>query len=122
MGNWGVIVQYNYDTYRTEFIRRGLETKEQALEELRAAAHTYVPGKHVVEQWRQVYRFADQESYLVVIKGRLSKWECVLRIAELVSDSNDPAVAERAQMEGGSADDGAAEPTGGPRDRIPPGY
>ena len=122
MGNWGVIVQYNYDTYRTEFIRRGLETKEQALEELRAAVHTYVPSKHVVEQWRQVYRFADQESYLVVIKGRLSKWECVLRIAELVSDSNDPAVAERAQVEGGSADDGAAEPTGGPRDRIPPGY
>ncbi|MGW3425017.1 hypothetical protein [Streptomyces phaeochromogenes] len=122
MGNWGVIVQYNYDAYRTEFIRRGLETKEQALEELRAAVHTYVPSKHVVEQWRQVYRFADQESYLVVIKGRISKWECALRVAELVSDSNDPAVAERAQVEGGSADDGEAEPTGGPRDRIPPGY
>ncbi|MGX1913491.1 hypothetical protein ACWIID_32325 [Streptomyces phaeochromogenes] len=121
MGNWVVIVQYDNDTYRTEFIRRGLETKEQALEELRAAVHTYVPSKHVVEQWRQVYRFADQESYLVVIKGRITKWECALRIAELTSDTNDPAVAEPAQVEGGAAGDGA-EAADEPRDRIPPGY
>ncbi|MDQ1029866.1 hypothetical protein QF035_007448 [Streptomyces umbrinus] len=137
MGNWVVIVQYDNDTYRTEFIRRGLETKEQALEELRAAVHTYVPSKHVVEQWRQVYRFADQESYLVVIKGRLTKWECTLRVAELVSDTNDAAVTGRAQAEGGTADegavddgavndgavdDGAVEVADEPQDRIPPGY
>ncbi|WP_328846352.1 hypothetical protein [Streptomyces sp. NBC_00258] len=131
MGNWVVIVQYDNDTYRTEFIRRGLETKEQALEELGAAVHTYVPSKHVVEQWRQVYRFADQESYLVVIKGRITKWECTLRIAELTSDTNVPAVSERADPEGGPAEpedsaaqleDGAAEVPDEPQDRIPSGY
>ncbi|MFI6279106.1 hypothetical protein [Streptomyces sp. NPDC050988] len=130
MGNWVVIAQYDNDTYRTEFVRRGLETKEQALEELRAAVHTYVPSRHVVEQWRQVYRFADQESYLVVIKGRLTKWECTLRIAELTSDTNGSAVAERngsamvdrAQVEDGVADDDAAAAADEPQDRIPPGY
>lgn len=131
MDSWVVIAEYYSDTYRTEFIRRGLETKEQALEELRAAVHTYVPSKHVVEQWRQVYRFADQESYLVVIKGRLTKWECTLRVAELISDTNDSAVTERARLEDGAAEpedgavqpeDGAAEVADEPQDRIPPGY
>jgi hypothetical protein len=137
MGNWVVVAQYENDTYRTEFIRRGLETKEQALEELHAAAHTYVPSKHVVEQWRQVYRFADQESYLVVIKGRLTKWECTLRIAELIPDSTDPAASERARVEDAAVEDRTAEDSAvedsavgdrtaevsdEPQDRIPPGY
>jgi hypothetical protein len=108
MGNWAAIVQYHYnDVHETEFICRGQETKDQALGELRAALHTYVPSRHLVEQWRQVYRFADQESYLVVIKGMVTKWECTLRVAELVSDSTDPAVAEVPD---------------GPRDGIPPGH
>ncbi|MFE9018019.1 hypothetical protein ACFYNL_05480 [Streptomyces sp. NPDC007808] len=64
-----------------------------------------------------MYRFTDQEAYLVVIKGKLTGWECTLRIAELVSDSTDPAVAQRAEM-----GDGAAGVTDGPQDRIPPGY
>ncbi|QWB27350.1 MULTISPECIES: hypothetical protein [Streptomyces] len=117
MGNWVVIAEYYSDTYRTEFICRGQETKDQALNALRAALHTYLPSKNIVEKRRRVYRFADQESYLVVIKGRLTEWECTLRIAELISDSNDPAVAERAQP-----DDDAAEPADGRQDRIPPGY
>lgn len=117
MGNWVVIAEYYSDVYRTEFICRGLETKDQALKALRAALHTYAPSKHIVEKRRHVYRFADQETYLVVIKGKLTEWECTLRIAELVSDSTDPAVAKRAQM-----DDGAAEVADGPQDRIPPGY
>lgn len=116
MGNWVVIAEYYSDVYRTEFICRGLE-KDQALEALRAALHTYVPSKNIVEKRRHVYRYADQETYLVVIKGRLSEWECTLRIAELISDSTDPTVAERAQME-----DGAAEVADVPQDRIPPGY
>ncbi|UIX31694.1 hypothetical protein [Streptomyces sp. GQFP] len=107
MGNWVVIAEYFYgESHRTEFICRGRETKDQALEELRAAVHTYVPSKNIIEKRRRVYRFTDQESYLVVIKGRLSEWECTLRIAELISDSADPAV----------------ESAGGPQDRIPPGY
>ncbi|MCX4903690.1 hypothetical protein [Streptomyces sp. NBC_00878] len=118
MGNWAVIAQYyNGESYRTEFICRGRETKDQAREELRAVLHTYLPSKNIVEKRRRVYRFADQESYLVVIKGKLTEWECTLRIAELVSDSTDPAVAKRAQME-----EGAAEVADGPQDRIPPGY
>lgn len=117
MGSWVVIAEYYSDVYRTEFICRGLETKDQALEALRAALHTYVPSKNIVEKRRHVYRYADQETYLVVIKGRLSEWECTLRIAELISDSTDPTVAERAQME-----DGAAEVADVPQDRIPPGY
>ncbi|MFD3928433.1 hypothetical protein [Streptomyces sp. NPDC058614] len=117
MGNWAVISQYEYgDGYVTAFICRGRETKAGALEELRAVLHTYLPRKSIIEQWRHVYRFADQESYLLVIKGRASKWECTLRVVELISDSTDPAVAERAQME-----DGAAEMADGPQDRIPPG-
>ncbi|MFD9883448.1 hypothetical protein ACFWZT_18550 [Streptomyces alboflavus] len=117
MGNWVVIAEYYSDVYRTEFVRRGLETKLQALEALRAALFTYVPSKNLVEKRRRVYRFADQETYLVVIKGKLTQWECTLRIAELVSDSADPAVAERERMDGG-----AAEVAEGPQDRIPPGY
>lgn len=117
MGNWVVIAEYYSDVCRTEFICRGLETKDQALKVLRAALHTYVPSKHIVEKRRQVYRFAGQETYLVVIKGKLTEWECTLRIAELVSDSTDPAVAKRAQR-----DDGVAEVADGPQDRIPPGY
>ncbi|MFD9329402.1 hypothetical protein [Streptomyces sp. NPDC060065] len=124
MGNWAVISQYEYgDGYVTAFICRGRETKAHALEELRAVLHTYLPRKSIVEQWRHVYRFADQESYLLVIKGRASKWECTLRIAELISDSTDPAVAERVQMEDGAVEmtDGAAEMADGPQDRVPPG-
>ncbi|MFC9133367.1 hypothetical protein ACFT4A_41895 [Streptomyces sp. NPDC057099] len=116
VGNWVVIAEYYSDTYRTEFICRGQETKDRALKALRAVLHTYVPSKYVVEKRRQVYRFADQESYLVVIKGRLTEWECTLRVAELVSDSTESAVAEGAQRE-----DDAAEPADGPQDRIPPG-
>ncbi|MDT7847588.1 hypothetical protein [Streptomyces justiciae] len=117
MGNWVVIAEYYSDVHRTEFIGRGLETKDQALNALRAAVDTYLPSKNIVEKRRQVYRFTDQETYLVVIKGKLTQWECALRIAELVSDSTDPAVAERAQLE-----DGAAQVADGPQDRIPPGY
>ncbi|MEV2213421.1 hypothetical protein AB0H86_18540 [Streptomyces sp. NPDC050997] len=117
MGNWAVIAQYCYgESCRTEFICRGRETKDQALGELRAVLHTYVPSRNIVEKRRRVYRFADQESYLVVIKGKLTEWECTLRIAELVSDSTDPGVAKRAQEEG------AVEVADGPQDRIPPGY
>ncbi|MEU5343809.1 MULTISPECIES: hypothetical protein [unclassified Streptomyces] len=131
MGDWAVIAQYSNDTYRTEFICRGQETKDQALKALRAALYTYLPSKSIVEKRRRVYRFADQESYLVVIKGRLSEWECTLRVVELVSDSADPAVAEGAQPEDGSAEleesavqpeDRVAEAADGPQDRIPPGY
>ncbi|MFC8669170.1 hypothetical protein [Streptomyces sp. NPDC057199] len=131
MGDWVVIAQYSNDVYRTEFICRGQETKEQALKALRAALHTYLPSKGIVEKRRRVYRFADQESYLVVIKGRVSEWECTLRVAELVSDSTDPAVAERARPEDGAVpledgaaqlEDGVAEAPDGPQDRIPPGY
>jgi hypothetical protein len=117
MGNWVVVAQYSSDVYKTEFICDGHETKDQALKALRAAVHTYVPSQHIVEKRRRVYRLADQESYLVVIKGRLTEWECTLRIAELISDTADPAVAERAQT-----DDGVAEVADGPQDRIPPGY
>ncbi|MGW3283018.1 hypothetical protein ACWDR3_00060 [Streptomyces sp. NPDC001002] len=117
MGNWVVIAEYYSDVYRTEFICHGLETKDQALKALHAALHTYLPSKNIVEKRRRVYRFADQETYLVVIKGKLSEWECTLRVAELVSDSTDPAVAERAQM-----NDGAADVADWPQDHIPPGY
>ncbi|WP_369034440.1 MULTISPECIES: hypothetical protein [Streptomyces] len=102
MGNWVVIAQYfNGETHSTEFICRGRETKGQALEELRAVLHTYLPSKNIIEKRRRVYRFTDQESYLVVIKGRLTEWECTLRVAELLSDSADPD---------------------GPQDLIPPGF
>ncbi|KFF98800.1 hypothetical protein IQ62_22835 [Streptomyces scabiei] len=118
MGNWVVIAQYSYgESYRTEFICRGKKTKDEALEALRAALHTYVPSKNIIEKRRHVYRFDDQESYLVVIKGKLTEWECTLRIAQLVSDSTNPAVAKRAQ-----SDDGGTGLADGPQDRIPPGY
>ncbi|WP_051745492.1 hypothetical protein [Streptomyces yerevanensis] len=98
MGSWAVIAQYGYarDYYETTIIRRGLGTKDHALEELRAVLHTYRPAKGIREQWRQVYRFADLESYLLVIKGQVTEWKCTLRVAELISDSTDPTVAERA--------------------------
>ncbi|WP_199552966.1 hypothetical protein [Streptomyces sp. N35] len=118
MGRWTVIAQYQYgETYRTEFVRRGLETRSEALEELRAALHSYRPSVRLVEQWRQVYRLADRDSYLVVIKGKVSKWECTLQIAELVSDSTDLSVTESAQWE-----DRAVAPADGPQDRVPPGF
>ncbi|MEU9781646.1 hypothetical protein AB0H92_11830 [Streptomyces phaeochromogenes] len=132
MGNWVVVAQYDFnEVHVTEFIRRGQETKDQALEELRAALHSYLPRKSIVEQWRHVYRFTDQESYLLVIKGKVTKWECTLRVAELVSDSTDPAVAERVRLDDGAAEpedgavqleDSTAEVSDEPQDRIPPGY
>ncbi|WP_055620481.1 hypothetical protein [Streptomyces sp. JHA19] len=103
MGDWVVIAEYYSDVHRTEFIRRGLETRDQALEALREALHTYTPSKKIIEKRRQVYRFADQETYLVVIKGKLTEWECTLRVGEVISDSKDPAVAERAQRDYGTA-------------------
>ncbi|MFI9830852.1 hypothetical protein ACIHIX_24570 [Streptomyces sp. NPDC051913] len=117
MGDWVVTAEYYSDVHRTEFICRGMETREEALTALRAALPTYVPSKNIIEKRRQVYRFADQETYLVVIKGKLTQWECTLRIAQLVSDSTDPAVARRAQRE-----HGAAEVADVPQDRIPPGF
>ncbi|KAA0921540.1 hypothetical protein [Streptomyces apricus] len=104
MGEWVVIAEYYSDVHRTEFVCRGQETRDQALEALRKAVHTYAPSRHIAEKRRQVYRLDGQESYLVVIKGKLTQWECTLRVAELVSDSADPAVAD------------------GPQDRIPPGF
>ncbi|MDI9832687.1 hypothetical protein [Streptomyces sp. KAU_LT] len=104
MGSWVVIAEYYSDVQRTEFVCRGLETKDQALEALRAALHTYAPSKKIIEKRRQVYRFPDRETYLVVIKGRLTEWECTLRIAELISDSNDPAVAARGERDHGAAE------------------
>ncbi|SDK05033.1 hypothetical protein [Streptomyces indicus] len=120
MGRWAVISQYHYNEKdRIDFIRQGLETKDEALEELRAALPTYLPASGLLEQWRRVYRLPDQETYLVVIKGMVTKWTCTLRIAELVADSTDPSVAESAQRdEGARIEDGAA----GPQDRIPPGF
>ncbi len=117
MGRWAVIVQHHDDTGRTEFLRRGLETKSEALEELRAALHSYLPAGGLIEQRRRVYRRPDQETYLVVIKGMVSKWQYTLYVAELVSDSTDPSVAESAQREGT-----AVWPPEGPQDLIPPGH
>jgi hypothetical protein len=93
MGSWAVIAQYHdfsRDHFRAKVIGHARETKDEALEELRAVLHTYSPRSGIVEQWRQVYRFADRESYLLVIKGLTTRWECTLRVAELVSDSADP--------------------------------
>ncbi|MVO90370.1 hypothetical protein GPA10_37890 [Streptomyces sp. p1417] len=127
MGSWVVIAGYRYgDVHSTEFLHRGLDTEEQALKALRSAVHTYVPSKRIIEKWRRVYRFAGQETYLVVIHGKVTEWECTLRIAELVSDSADPAVGERAQRDDGVVEAArtapAAEVADGPQDRIPPGY
>ncbi len=108
MGQWVVMAQYSYgETYRTEFIRRGLQSEELALAELRGVLSTYLPSKGIVEQWRQVYRYPGPETYLVVIKGMVTKWECTLRVAEMVV---------------GSADASAAGAAGEPQDRIPPGH
>ncbi|WP_055529706.1 hypothetical protein [Streptomyces graminilatus] len=114
MGTWAVIAQsVSSDAHVTEFICRGRETKEEALEKLRAAVHTYLPKRNIREKRRQVYRFADQESYLVMINGKLTEWECSLRLAELISDSADPARP---------ADQPDPAAAAGPQDRIPPGY
>ncbi|WP_328769391.1 hypothetical protein [Streptomyces sp. NBC_00286] len=120
MGNWAVIAQCgsNPDFYGTTIIRRGLGTKDSALEELHAVVHTYLPNKRIREKWRQVYRFADQESYLVVIKGQMTEWECTLRVAELISDSTDPTRAERAQV-ADSVPEVADTPPTTPRDSAP---
>ncbi|MBC9718798.1 hypothetical protein H9Y04_40355 [Streptomyces sp. TRM66268-LWL] len=88
------------------------------MEELRALVHTYLPSKNIIEQWRHVYRFAGQETYLVVVKGVMSKWECTLSVVELVADSADPAVAESALRE----EDALPGVDDGPQDRVPPGY
>ncbi|WP_033319713.1 hypothetical protein [Streptomyces yerevanensis] len=109
-----MIVQWG--DYQHE-INREAENKDQALEELRAAAQTYLPMPGIKEKWRRVYRYADRESYFVLIKGATTLWRCTLRLAELVSDSTDPAVASKAQ-----AEDAAAEMAAGPQDRVPPGF
>jgi hypothetical protein len=115
MGRWIVIVQWG--DYQREINSGAESTKDQALEELRAAAQTYLPTPGIQEKWRRVYRFADSESYFVVIKGATTKWRCTFRLAELVSDSTDPAVAGKAQ-----AEDTAADTAAEPQDRVPPGF
>jgi hypothetical protein len=135
MGNWVVIAQYDYgEHYVTNIIRDGLDTRGQALEELRAAVHTYLPTKRIVESWRRVYRLDDRASYLVVIKGMASRWYCTLRVAELVLDSTDPNAsrvlhAEDAENVENAEDaeaaesvaDAAVEAAAEPQDRVPPG-
>lgn len=102
LGSWGVIAQYRYgEVYRTDFLCHGRVTKDHALDELRAVLHTCVPSRNIAEQWRHGYRFADRETFLLVVEGRMTKWEYTLRTVELISDSRDPAVAERAQAEQG---------------------
>ncbi|MGI5199061.1 hypothetical protein ACQEVY_36425 [Streptomyces sp. CA-288835] len=115
MGKCIVIVQWG--DYQHELNRGAEITKDQALEELRVAAQTYLPNPGIQEKWRRVYRFADRESYFVVIKGATTKWRCTFRLAELVSDSTDPAVASKAQ-----AEDTAADMAAEPQDRVPPGF
>ncbi len=98
MGTWVVVVEYQGDGRDDyEILRDAGSTKEQALEVLRALLHTYLPRPRIVEKWRQVYRFADGESYVVLIKGSVTQWRCTLRIAELVSDSTDPDMARQAR-------------------------
>ncbi|MFI6943173.1 hypothetical protein ACIBI4_28245 [Streptomyces sp. NPDC050418] len=85
MGSWAVVAQYAYgDAYQTDFVRRGLESKEQALDELRSLVATYLPTANIMEKWRRVYRYDDQVSYLVEIKGKITTWQCTLRIVERV--------------------------------------
>jgi len=99
MGDWVVIVEHHSEGRgeSREVIGGAGGTKEQALGVLRALVHTYLPRPRIVEKRRQVYRFADRESYAVLIQGTVTQWHCTLRIAELVSDSADPGVAWRAQ-------------------------
>ncbi|GAA3907015.1 hypothetical protein GCM10023084_69080 [Streptomyces lacrimifluminis] len=119
MGNWAVVSQYGFgEAYVTEFVCSGLETKEQALAKLRAVLRTYLPRKSIRERWRHVYRFTDQETYLVVIKGATSTFECTLRVAELISDSPDSTVAARARARWEDRRAGGGD---GPQDRTPPG-
>ncbi|GGS98669.1 hypothetical protein GCM10010270_83330 [Streptomyces violaceus] len=76
MGNWVVIAEYYSDTHRTEFICRGQETKDQALKALRAALHTYLPSKNIVDcpvvpcRWRAREVGDDQTEELAVVGGR----------------------------------------------------
>ncbi|MFD3501648.1 hypothetical protein ACFWWT_24985 [Streptomyces sp. NPDC058676] len=117
MGDWVVIAEYRSGDYdESEFYAAG-DTKDRALEELQRLLHTYLPRPGINEKWRRVYRLADRESYVVMIKGSMTLWHCTLRVAEFVSDSADPAVAARAQ-----AEDAAAESAAAPQDRIPPGH
>ncbi|MFE9444786.1 hypothetical protein ACFYO2_38750 [Streptomyces sp. NPDC006602] len=117
MGKWVVIAEFRSGDYdESEFHDAG-STKDQALEALHGLVHTYLPRSGITEKWRRVYRLADRESYVVTIKGAMSLWHCTLRVAELVSDSTDPAVAARAR-----AEDAAAEAAAAPQDRIPPGH
>ncbi|WP_432752613.1 hypothetical protein ACE1OA_08980 [Streptomyces sp. JL2001] len=93
MGKWIVVAQYGKgETYVTEVVRRLTGTRDEALEELRAATLAY--GAPMREKWREVYRFPGGESYLVIVKGAVSLTEYRLAIAEQVWDSNDPAVAK----------------------------
>ncbi|MDQ1046704.1 hypothetical protein [Streptomyces sp. V4I2] len=117
MGKWVVIAEYRSGDYDESEIFGVGSTKDQALEALRGLTRTYLPRPGIIEQWRQTYRLADHESYVVMIKGKMSLWHCTLRVAELVADSADPALAKAVQ-----AEDAAAEAAAAPRDRIPPGY
>lgn len=96
---WVVIAQYGTDILRTEFVGRKVRTKEEALTALGSAVHTYTPSRNIIEKRRRVYRFPDRESYLVVLKGKLTEWEITLTIA----DSTDPSVAERARASDATA-------------------
>lgn len=93
-----MVVEYQGDGRDDyDIIRDAGRTKEEALDTLRALLRTYLPRPRIVEKWRQVYRFTDGESYVVLIKGSVTQWRCTLRAAELVSDSTDPAVARQAR-------------------------
>ncbi|MEU9998706.1 hypothetical protein [Streptomyces sp. NPDC050848] len=107
MGKWIVVAQHaSGDTYRTEVIQKVTGTREDAQEAMRAASLTFhEPWR---EKSREVYRFPDGDSCLVIVKGLMSERHTVLSIAELVHDSADPGIAK-------------AAPTGGePQDGVPP--
>ncbi|MEV0647752.1 hypothetical protein AB0I28_21035 [Phytomonospora sp. NPDC050363] len=101
MGSWVVIVEHHSEGRNDdrEVLGGAGGTREQALDTLRSIVHTYLPRPRITEKWRQVYRLADRESYVVIIRGTMTQWHCTLRVAELVADSRDPSVAWRAQAE-----------------------
>lgn len=70
--------------------------KAPGRKKLHSLANTYQQNRRIVEKQRQISKFRDaSRSYLVWIKGAISRVHCTLPLAELVADMTSQGRAER---------------------------
>ncbi|MFE3606284.1 hypothetical protein ACFXPW_04740 [Streptomyces goshikiensis] len=90
MAQW-VITAENHESeiHRFQTVKKFEGTREEAQAQLRAIAESgHVNGAPYSPKRRMVFRYGGEDAYYVRFYGKLSRTRIVLRLAELVYDTD----------------------------------